>query len=84
MEEAIPSPSTPEQAVIAAELTESIDRFLCSLSDEERDMFVCRYCFLAPIAEISEKFDASTSKTKSTLFRTRNKLKLYLEQEGFI
>ena len=84
LEEAIPSPSTPEQAVIAAELTEAIDRFLCSLSDEERDMFVCRYWFLAPIAEISEKFDASTSKTKSTLFRTRNKLKLYLEQEGFI
>lgn len=84
LEEAILSPDTPEQIITAQELTESIDRFLCSLPDEERDMFVCRYWFLAPIAEISEKFGTSTSKTKSTLFRTRNKLKFYLKQEGFI
>lgn len=84
LEETIPSPNTPEQAIMARELTASINCFLCSLTDEERDMFVCRYWFFAPIAEISEKFSTSTSKTKSTLFRTRNKLKFYLEQEGFI
>ena len=82
--EAIPSPDTPEQAVEAAELTESIDRFLASLPDTERDMFVCRYWFLVPIAEIGVKFDASTSKTKSILFRIRNKLKAHLEREGLI
>ena len=84
LEEAILSPNTPEQTITARELTESIDRFLCSLPAEERDMFVCRYWFFAPIAEISKKFGASISKTKSTLFRIRNKLKVYLDQEGFI
>ena len=82
--ETIPSPDTPEQAVLAAELTKSIDRFLASLPKTERDIFVCRYWFFASVAEISEKFSISISKAKSMLFRTRNKLKTHLEQEGFI
>ncbi len=82
--EIIPSRDTPEETVAARELTQSIDRFLAALPETERDMFVCRYWFLSPIAEIGEKFGAGTSKVKSTLFRTRNKLKAHLEQEGFI
>ena len=84
LEEVIPASNTPEQTIMVQELTTAIDRFLCSLPVEERDMFVCRYWFFSPIKEISEKFGTSTSKTKSTLFRTRNKLKFYLEQEGLI
>lgn len=82
--EAVPAQGTPEEAVAVRELTQSIDRFLACLPERERDMFVCRYWFLAPIAEIGERFGAGTSKVKSTLFRTRNKLKAHLEQEGFI
>jgi len=82
--EAIPSPDTLEQTMAAAELTKSIDRFLSDLPEMERDMFVCRYWFLAPIAEISSKFGCSLSKTKSMLFRTRNRLKVHLEKEGYL
>lgn len=82
--EAIPSPVTPEQTIVAAELTKSIDRFLSGLPEMERDMFVCRYWFLAPVAEISSKFGYSASKTKSILFRTRNKLKDHLQKEGYL
>lgn len=82
--EAVPSRDTPEQAVTAGELAESIDRFLASLPQTERDLFVCRYWFLAPIAELGGKFGFSQSKTKSALFRTRSKLKAHLEKEGFL
>ena len=82
--EALPASGTPEDAAAARELAQAIDRFLSALPETERDMFVCRYWFLAPIAEIGGKFGASTSKVKSSLFRTRNKLRAHLEQEGFL
>lgn len=82
--EAVPSRDTPEHAVAAGELAESIDRFLASLPQTERDLFVCRYWFLAPIAELGGKFGFSQSKTKSALLRTRSKLKAHLEKEGFL
>lgn len=78
------SPDTPEQAVAVRELTRAIDRFLASLPPTERDLFVCRYWFLAPVAELSRKFNFSLSKTKSMLMRTRQKLKAHLEKEGFV
>lgn len=82
--EALPAPDTPEQIVEARELTASIDRFLASLPEEERDLFVCRYWYFASIAELGAAFGAGASKIKSRLFRTRNKLKAHLEQEGFL
>lgn len=82
--EAVGAPDTPEQALDARELAAAIDRFLASLPEAERDLFVCRYWFLAPVAQLSEKFGFSLSKTKSMLFRTRQKLRTHLEKEGFI
>lgn len=82
--EAIPSSDALEQTIAAEELTKSIDRFLSSLPETERDLFVCRYWFLVPAAEISSKFGYSESKTKSMLFRIRNKLKVHLRKEGYL
>lgn len=78
------SPDTPEQAISAQELAAAIDRFLATLPEEERDLFVCRYWFLASVAELGRRFGFSLSKTKSMLFRTRQKLKAHLETEGFL
>ena len=82
--EAVSAPGSPEEEVTAQELAQCIDRFLASLPKDEQDMFVCRYWFLTPVAEIAEKFSASPSKVKSALLRTRNKLKVHLKKEGFI
>ena len=84
LSEAVAAPGSPEQAVEAQELTRTINGFLASLPELERDVFVCRYWFLAPVAEISGKFGFTPSKTKSMLFRTRQKLKAHLEKEGFL
>lgn len=66
------------------ELTRAINAFLSSLKETERDLFVCRYWYFASIVELSKRFGFSESKTKSMLFRTRNKLRAYLQEEGYI
>ena len=82
LENCIPALSNVEQRYEEKELEAAIDRFVSTLSQADRRMFIARYWFLAPISEISEKMGCSQSKTKMTLFRTRNKLRMYLEEEG--
>lgn len=79
----ISSPDDMQQTIEVKELSNAINNFLSTLPETERNVFVCRYWFLASITEISEKFSFSQSKTKSMLFRTRKKLYDYLKEEGF-
>ncbi len=83
LDECIPAGENVEQTVEYKELLQMINDFLGTLPETERDLFVCRYWFVASIQEISEKFAFSESKTKSMLFRTREKLRRYLEGEGW-
>ena len=83
LNECIPSGSDPAAAVELQELTAAIDRFLDSLPDLERHVFLCRYWYLHTISAIAERFSFSESKVKSMLHRTRSKLRTYLEKEGF-
>lgn len=84
LDECIATDQDVERTIEHKELLKLINTFLGKLPDTERDLFVCRYWFLASIKELSEKFAFSESKTKSMLFRTREKLKVYLEKEGYL
>ena len=84
LEECVAYGGGVEEAVEAQELTAAIDRFLETLPVLERDVFVARYWFLASLPEIGEKFGTGGSRTKSMLFRTREKLKKYLHREGLL
>ena len=46
------------------------------------NIFISRYWFLYPIRDIAKNYNISESKAASLLFRMRNELKIYLEQEG--
>lgn len=61
-------------------LTGCINAFLSGQKKEQRMMFVCRYFYCDSIDDIRKRFGMSESKVKSTLFRLRNKLKDYLEE----
>ena len=74
----------PERELELKELTEHIDKFLAGLKKQERDIFVSRYWYMAPVDEIAEKAGFSYSKTASILHRTRLKLGLYLRKEGLM
>ena len=72
----------PESAIESQELTRILNAFLEKLPKEERQVFVCRYWYLDPIADIAKRFAFSQSKVKSMLARTRMKLRSTLSKEG--
>jgi len=74
--------NTPETVVENAELTRILNEFLKKLPKEERSVFVCRYWYFDPIADIAKRFGFSHSKVKSMLSRTRKKLSATLQREG--
>ena len=63
-------------------LSEILNTFLKTLSYDEKLIFMRRYWFFDTIKEISHDFDFKESKVKTSLFRTRQKLKMYLENGG--
>lgn len=71
-----------DEELDAAELSRVLRSFVRELPQTERRVFVCRYWYLDPIADIAKQFGFSQSKVKSMLLRTRNKLKKELEKEG--
>ena len=82
LSECLSDGTTPETAMEAAELAQILNAFLRKLPKEERQVFVCRYWYLDPIADISKRFGYTQSKVKSMLARTRMKLRNTLSKEG--
>lgn len=64
------------------ELGEVLNRFLGTISRENRMIFLRRYWFADSIAEIADRYGMSQSKVKTSLHRTRNKLSEFLKKEG--
>lgn len=82
LHECIPSPDSANQIVDDLALVELFNRFLASLAKEKRKIFIRRYWYLSPIAEIAADYSMSESKVKMSLLRSRNALKQVLEEEG--
>ncbi len=75
--------SAPDCALETQMLADAIQKFLSTLSEDARNLFIGRYYFLDPLREVARYCGMGESKAKSMLFRTRCNLKAYLEQEGF-
>ena len=83
LSECVPSPVTVEEEVERNELRDALDRFLEGLPKESRVIFMRRYWWFESIADIARDLRLSRSAVKMRLSRTREKLKDYLEKEGF-
>lgn len=83
LDECLSAPGDREQAVDAIVLRQAITDFLQDQSKENRCIFLRRYFFFDSVKEIARRYGLSESKVKSSLLRTRNKLRTYLIQEGF-
>ena len=83
LSECIPSASDPVRTVELRELTAALDRFLATLPAEERGVFVARYWYACPIADLADRLGRRPGAVKTQLYRTRSKLRAHLEQEGF-
>lgn len=82
LEDCIPSSRSVESEMESRTIAEAINTFLISIESESRIVFVRRYWYADSVGSISSRFQMSESKVKSMLYRTRNKLRLYLEKEG--
>jgi len=82
LQECIPSASSEDQIVDDFVLEEIFNRFLDSLPKEKRKIFMRRYWYLSPVAEIAKDYSISESKVKMSLLRSRKALKQVLEKEG--
>lgn len=72
-----------ENALNENEITDCINEFLKTLSKENRIIFMRRYWFSESIKEIAVNYNLSESKVKTSLHRTRKKLRDFLERKEF-
>lgn len=63
---------------------ELLTAFLKTLPEEQRFIFMRRYWFSDSIKEIAKRYQMTESKVKTSLHRSRNKLRVYLEREGIV
>ena len=78
----VPSAPSAAQAVEDAELERTINRFLHMLPERDCNIFRRRYWYAEPLAEIAVRYGLKLNTVKTSLHRTRHKLKEYLEKEG--
>ena len=83
LEECVSGSESVEKEVEQKELIKKINDFLAALSDNERHIFLCRYWYLDSVSSIAKQFCFMESKVTSMLYRTRTKLRMLLEKEGY-
>lgn len=84
LEECVPTPNTVEQIIDDALLNKTINTFLRSLPERECDIFLLRYWYNKSLVEIGKQLSVRENNIKASLFRSRKRLKAYLEKEGII
>lgn len=82
--ECVPDTHSTEDAVAAAELERLINAFLHTLPEKDCNVFLRRYWYVEEYGEIAKRYGMNLNTVKTSLFRTRNKLKEYLEKEGIV
>ncbi len=82
--ETLDSGASTEKDLEIRELNRGIRRLLDGLGEDERDVFLSRYWYLASISEIADKHGFSESKVKSMLHRTRIKLLEQLKEDELL
>ncbi len=75
--------SGAEDALDAALLRDAIEAFVKQLPNETRRIFLGRYFFFDSLKDISGYTGVPEKKLKGILYRTRQKLRKYLIEEGF-
>lgn len=84
LEDCIPDADSTESVVDAAELQRLLNQFLHMLPERECNVFLRRYWYVETYEEIAARYGMKLNTVKTSLFRTRCKLKGYLEEEGIV
>ena len=79
LDESVPGGDSADAEVLSRELTSLIEKFLSGLKDDARSIFVLRYFYMYDIRDIAERLSFGEGKVKTSLKRTRDKLRIFLE-----
>lgn len=82
LEGCLPAGDSPERQLEDREIAGAISAWLRTLSYHSRVIFVRRYWYGDSVSDIARALNMGQGAVKSALFRARNSLKAYLEQEG--
>ncbi len=80
----LPPGDDPADEAERRALAEAVERFLRAQPRDVRAAFVRRYWYADTVEDAARRLGWSVSKTKSVLFRTRNRLRRQLQKEGFL
>lgn len=72
-----------QQSYEMKELVGAINDFLSTLSEEKRNIFVCRYWYADSIADIAARYNMAYPAVSMLLNRLRTKLHNYLIERGY-
>ncbi len=67
----------------AIALRDALNRFLASLDERTRNIFIRRYWYAAPVSDIARDFCMGESRVTMLMLRTKKKLASFLQKEGF-
>lgn len=82
--ECIPSSWSMEKAIEDKELIDAFNTFLANELETDRNLFVARYWYGLPVAEIAAKFGIKQNTVLTKLRRSRGRLMSFLEQEDLL
>lgn len=82
--EQFPTAETPESLLAARELARLLEQFLDGLSRENRVLFLRRYWFADPYADIAAHMGLSEKAVSSRLTRLRKQLRRFLTEKGVL
>ncbi len=82
--ECIPARWSMEQEIEEKELVRAFDAFLAAQPQTERDLFVARYWYGLPVAQLAGKFGLRQNTVLTKLRRTRIRLREQLKKEELL
>ncbi len=83
LEDCLPSPKRVEQDWEAKELSAAISRWLRTLPQEDRALFVRRYWYGEAVQQLAAQWGYEPNRMAKKLLRLRRSLQKALEEEGF-
>jgi RNA polymerase sigma-70 factor (ECF subfamily) len=84
LSECVASTGDVAREVETLEVAAAVQKFLNTLPDIERRVFVRRYWHMESMADLAAHFGCGQSRIKSMLHRTRGKLQKHLREEGLV
>ena len=83
LDECIADTSESEDMAENLALRDALNQFIWSLPKRTRNIFVRRYWYASSMAEIAADYGMKENAVAMLMFRTRQKLREFLEKEGF-